>query len=126
MTNSPRSFFDAAGKTHIPYADNVTLQRYVESLAKQTAQAYVNMSATTAFLRYNAAGEKVLTSLSQTYQEIIDEAITAATTSVTDYQSAMQQSDTRSCRQRTAHKIQAIGGVGRKSSRLRDWIFPQT
>ena len=84
-------FFDAAGKTHIPYADNVTLQRYVESLAKQTAQAYVNMSATTAFLRYNAAGEKVLTSLSQTYQEIIDEAITAAATSVTDYQSAMRK-----------------------------------
>lgn len=84
-------FFAAAGKTHIPYADNVTLQRYVDSLAKQTAQTYVNMSATTAFLRYNAAGEKVLTSLSQTYQEVIDEAITAATTSVTDYQSAMRK-----------------------------------
>lgn len=70
---------------------NEELQKFVTSMAKQTQDTFVNMSQTTAFMVYDDNGNKVISSLSKTYQNVIDKAVTSVTTGVTDYQSAMRQ-----------------------------------
>lgn len=71
--------------------ENKELQKLVTSMAKQTQDTFVNMSQTTAFMVYDDNGNKVISSLSKTYQNVIDKAVTSVTTGVTDYQSAMRQ-----------------------------------
>lgn len=73
------------------YGENKELQKFVTSMAKQTQDTFVNMSQTTAFMVYDDNGNKVISSLSKTYQNVIDKAVTSVTTGVTDYQSAMRQ-----------------------------------
>jgi hypothetical protein len=81
-------FYKARGKKFIPYAENTELQRFVGAMAKQTAGEYVNLSQSTGFmLRNSVTGQKELTSLSRTYQQVIDRAVTAVSTGVSDYQS---------------------------------------
>lgn len=84
-------FYNAQGIPFIPYAQNRNLQKYVAAMAKQTLGEYVNMSQNTAFLTYNEFGDKVLTSLAETYQNVLDKAVTAVSTGTTDYQSTMRQ-----------------------------------
>lgn len=79
------------GTNYVPYKDNTALQRYVAALAAQSIADYVNMSHNTAFMTYQN-GKKVLTSLSQAYTNVIDNAITAVTTGQTDFYSAMRGS----------------------------------
>lgn len=84
-------FYNMKGIKYIPYIENVALKRYVAAMAKQTADTYKNMSRTTGFMMYDTKGNKVFTSLSQTYYDVIDRAVTAVSTGVDDYQSAMRQ-----------------------------------
>ena len=79
------------GSDYIPYAENKALQQYVAALAAQSVKDYVNMSQNTAFLAMQN-GQKVLTSLSKAYTNLIDDAITAVTTGQTDFHSAMRDS----------------------------------
>lgn len=79
------------GSSYIPYSENKALQLLVGAIAAQSIADYVNMSHNTAFMTYQN-GKKVLTSLSQAYTDIIDEAITAVTTGQTDFYSAMRNS----------------------------------
>ncbi|MBQ9428609.1 MAG: hypothetical protein IJU41_03585 [Clostridia bacterium] len=93
--------YSAKGLQYIPYTENTELQRYVNSIAKQTVGEYVNLSQHTAFCIFGADGttksffaensRKIPTSLSETYTRVIDEAITAAQMGVTDYNSAMRR-----------------------------------
>jgi len=87
-----KRFYDATGNSakYIPYEENPAMQAWVRALARQTAETYINMSQTTGFMMYNDRGEKVFTSLSRTYQNVIDRAVTAVTTGVSDYQSEMR------------------------------------
>lgn len=73
------------------YKDNEQLKQFVNAMAKQTADTYRNMTNTIAFMRRDDNGKRVLTSLSKTYQDITDKAVTAVATGVEDYQSAMRQ-----------------------------------
>ncbi len=86
-------FGETSAKTDlaIAYKDNKKLQEFVASMAKQTQDTFVNMSQTTAFMVYDDNGNKVISSLSKTYQNVIDKAVTSVATGVTDYQSAMRQ-----------------------------------
>lgn len=85
---------DVSAKTALSdaYSKSNELKTFVESMARQTQDTFVNMSQTTAFMMYDDNGNKVLTSLSKTYQNVIDKAVTAVSTGVKDYQSAMRQS----------------------------------
>lgn len=83
--------YQSRGLEYIPYDKNIALHRYVMSMAKLTADTYIDMANTAAFMRYDSMGNKVLTSLSRTYQDVTDKAITAVTTGTKDYQSAMRQ-----------------------------------
>lgn len=73
------------------YKDNEQLKQFVNAMAKQTVDTYRNMTNTIAFMRRDENGKRLLTSLSKTYQDITDKAVTAVATGVEDYQSAMRQ-----------------------------------
>lgn len=89
--NFAKPFYDAKGLNFVPYEDNLYLQRQVYALAQQTAETYINMSNTTAFMMYDDLGNKVFTSLSDTYINAIDKAVVNVTLGGIDYQSAMRQ-----------------------------------
>lgn len=82
------------GNAFIPYAKNKALQRYVQALSAQSVKDYINMSQNTAFLTMKNK-KKVLTSLAETYTNVIDDAIVAVTTGQTDFYSAVRGSMTQ-------------------------------
>lgn len=85
------SSFVARGMKSVPYAENTQLQDFVKAMGKQTAETYINMSQTTGFMYYNDKGQKVFSSLSKTYHDIIDRAVTAVSLGTEDYQTAMRR-----------------------------------
>lgn len=103
MQVSAKPVYTAKGIEYIPYAKNKELQRYAKSIAKQTVGELVNLTQHTAFCVWSQNGEtaptffpeenryKIPTSLSETYSRVIDEAVTAAQSGLTDYSSAMRK-----------------------------------
>lgn len=103
MQTSAKPIYTAKGIEYIPYAKNKELQRYAKSIAKQTVGELVNLTQHTAFCVWSKNGEtaptffpkenqyKIPTSLSETYSRVIDEAVTAAQSGLTDYSSAMRK-----------------------------------
>lgn len=86
-----KKFYDYKKIKFIPYEENKILQNQVMSIAKATANEYVNMSKTFAYMRKNASGIKEYTSLSEIYQKITDEAILSVVQGRESYQMAMQK-----------------------------------
>ncbi len=86
-----KKFYDYKKIKFIPYEENKILQNQVMSIAKATANEYVNMSKTFAYMRKNANGIKEYTSLSEIYQKITDEAILSVAQGRESYQMAMQK-----------------------------------
>lgn len=88
-----KPFYDYRMKPYIPFAENVILQRRVQAIANLTAQEYVNMVKTSAFMirDYKNLQRLIPTPLAQTYQSVIDEAIQASQSGVIDYNTAMRR-----------------------------------
>ncbi|MBQ5850486.1 MAG: hypothetical protein IIW54_06700 [Lachnospiraceae bacterium] len=78
-------------KAFIPFAKNKKMQQFVASIAKQTADTYINLSQNTGFMIFKGK-DKVFTSMSETYSEIIDRAVLAVTTGSEDYYTTMRKS----------------------------------
>lgn len=74
-------FYKANGKNQVPFSDNIWIQNYLEAIKRQTAGTFANISRTT--------------SIQNDYRDLVDTAITAVTSGMTDYKSAirMQMSD---------------------------------
>ncbi len=89
--NSLAALVEFKGKPFVPYAENIVIQRYVKAMAKQTGSTYINMSQNTGFMVYRGRN-KVFTSLSETYSDIIDRAVIAVTTGTEDFYSVMRKS----------------------------------
>lgn len=100
--NFSSQFFTAKGIKQIPFEENEYLQKYIKSIAKQTAGQHINLTQHTAFMVFGEDGEvvpsyfqanknKVPTSLSDTYTNVIDNSVTKAQLGLTDYQSAMRE-----------------------------------
>lgn len=89
-----RRFYDYRMLPYIPFEQNEILQRRVQALANQTADTYVNMSKSSGFMirDYKNPTRLKPTSISQTYQSIIDEAVQASQSGVIDYNTAMRRS----------------------------------
>ena len=83
-------FYQARGKTHIPFEENETLRRFVDTVAETTAATYRNMSRSTAFQIPDGKGGMKLSSLAEVYNEVMDKAVTAVTTGQGDYMSEMR------------------------------------
>lgn len=86
-----KKFYDYKKIKFIPYEENKMLQEQVMSIAKATANEYVNISKTFAYMRKNANGIKEYTSLSEVYQKITDEAILSVAQGRESYQMAMKK-----------------------------------
>ncbi len=85
-----KTMLEAKG-TFIPFSENKELQNWVSALAKQSQQELINLAKTTAFMRYDEKGNKVLSSLSETYNAVIDKAVASASSGVVDYKTAMRK-----------------------------------
>ena len=104
LTNIARSaymdtkeLFEYRGKPFIPFEENKPLQRVVRAVAKQTANTYVNLSRSQAFMLRDLQNPKLLkpTPLSKAYQSVVDEAVQAAQSGVIDYHTAMRRTMTQ-------------------------------
>lgn len=69
-----KQFYKYRNIKYIPFEQNGALQRQIKALAEITAKEYINISQTRAFARM-VNGKIKYTSLADTYQEVIDEAI---------------------------------------------------
>lgn len=88
-----KPYYDYRHKSFIAFAKNAPLQRIVNAVANQTANTYLNMSKSQAFMIRDLKNPKVLkpTSISKTYQSVIDEAVQAVQSGTFDYNTAMRR-----------------------------------
>lgn len=89
-----RPFYDYRMKSYIPFSKNIILQRRVQAMANKTANDYINLSKSQGFMIRDLKNPQRLipTTISQTYQSIIDEAVQASQSGVIDYNTAMRRS----------------------------------
>ena len=86
-----KQFYEYKNVRFIPYEQNQELQRQVRALAKITADEYINISQTMAYVVYNDSGERVFTDLSRTYQEVTDRAILSISQGRESFDTTMQK-----------------------------------
>ena len=86
-----KQFYEYKNIRFIPYEQNQELQRQVRALAKITADEYINISQTMAYVVYNDSGERVFTDLSRTYQEVTDRAILSISQGRESFDTTMQK-----------------------------------
>jgi len=85
-----KQFYDYRNIKYIPYEKNLELQAQVKAIAKITQDTYRNLSNTLAFTR-KKNGKVITTSLAQTYQDVIDEAVTSIIQGKDSFNSAMNR-----------------------------------
>lgn len=90
---SAKPFYDYRHKAFIPFAQNVPLQNIVKAIEAQTVGEYKNLSKAAAFMIRDPKNPSILkpTSISKTYQTVMDEAIQASQSGVIDYGTAMRR-----------------------------------
>lgn len=88
-----KPLYDYRHKSYIPFEDNTELQRVVKSIAQQTADTYINLSKSQAFMIRDLKHPGILrpTPIARTYQTVIDEAIQASQSGTIDYGTAMRR-----------------------------------
>lgn len=88
-----KPFFDYRNMPFIPFDKNVEVQRVVAAVTKQTVSTYKNLSKAQAFMLRDLTNPKKLipTSIAQTYQTVVDEAIQSVQMGVVDYNTAMRR-----------------------------------
>lgn len=87
-----KPFYDYRHKSFIPFEKNKPLQTSVEAISRQTEQTFKNLSNSSAFMcRDKKTGKLIPSSISETYQRIIDEAIQWTQQGGVDYQTAMRK-----------------------------------
>ena len=83
-------FYKYKNVKYIPWDENIQLQNQVRAIAKITADKYVNLSNTIAFVTHNSKGHVVYNTLAKTYQNILDKAIINAGQGKETFDSAMR------------------------------------
>ena len=89
--NYAKQFYKYRNINYVPFDQNIALQNQVNSIAKATANEYINISKTFAYMQYNSKGIKKFTSISKIYQEITDKAVLGVVQGRESYQIAMQK-----------------------------------
>lgn len=84
-----KQFYEYRDMKYIPYEKNIALQEQVRAIAKITQDTYRNMSNSLGFVRIKN-GRKVFTPLAKTYQEVIDEGVTALIQGKDSFNSALR------------------------------------
>lgn len=88
-----KPFYDYRHLSYIPFEKNETLQRTVQAIARQTAETYLNLSQSRAFMiRDRKNPQKLIpTTLSKTYYSVVDEAVQTVQLGIEDYDTAMRR-----------------------------------
>lgn len=85
------AYYKIKGKDFIPYEDNEQLQKYVETIKKETYGTFKNLSKSRNIgFTFKIDDKKVFKPLKKAYRDLIDEAVYNVTSGVEDYQSAMR------------------------------------
>ena len=87
-----KPYYDYRKKSFIPYEENVPLRNAVQSIMRVTLADYTNLSNSTAFMWREPTNPLIVrpTTVSQTYQNVIDLGIQKVITGAGDYNSAIQ------------------------------------
>lgn len=86
-----RQFYEYRNIKFIPYEKNLMLQKHVNAIAKATANEYMNISNTMAFVQYNEQGKREFIPIAEMYQRITDNAILSVSQGKESYQVAMRK-----------------------------------
>lgn len=88
-----KPFYDYRHKSFIPFDKNTPLQNLVKSISKQTADTYINLSRSRAFMIRDMKNPQRLipTPLSKAYYSVVDEAVQASQQGIEDYSTAMRR-----------------------------------
>lgn len=89
--NFAKQFYEFRKIDFIPFEKNIELQDQVNALAKITANEYVNMMHTTAYMIFEN-GHKMFTPISQIYQKVLDKAVLDIAQGKEGYQEAIKRS----------------------------------
>lgn len=86
------AYYEAKGKEFIPYEDNKPLQRYVETIKKETKGTFkaLSKSKQIGFTLRLPNGKLAYKPLKDTFNDLLDEAVYNVSSGVADYQSAMR------------------------------------
>ena len=86
------TYYKIKGKEYIPYKDNEQLQRYVETIKKETDGTFKDLTKTKNIGFTFKEGNKIIYKpLQKTFNDLLDEAVFNVSTGVSDYQSAMRK-----------------------------------
>ena len=87
-------YYKAKNKEFVPYEDNEELQRYVNTIKKETYGTFKNIAKSTGvgFTFKDKNDNTIFKPFKKAYRDIIDEAVYNVTSGVKDYQSAMRSS----------------------------------
>lgn len=88
-----KPYYDYRHKPFIPFKDNKPLQNIVRAIEERTIGTYKNMSNSSAFMLRDSTKIRRLrpTPIAETFQTVMDEAVQAVQSGVTDYGSAMRR-----------------------------------
>lgn len=91
--NEAKPFYDYRHKSFIPFEQNITLQRQIKAVEQLTLGEYNNLTNTTAFMLRDITNPLIIrpTSLSKTYNTILDYAIQSVTSNLDTYNNAIPQ-----------------------------------
>lgn len=87
-----KHLYDYRHKSYVPFNKNKRIQDVVKAVETQTAGTYKNISKSQAFMRRDKKNPKILkpTSISKTYQQVIDEAIQLVKLGGVNYETAIR------------------------------------
>ena len=86
------TYYEVKGKEFIPYEENKPLQRYVETIKKETKGTFkaLSKSKQIGFTLRLPNGELAYKPLKKVFNDLLDEAVYNVSSGVSDYQSAMR------------------------------------
>ena len=86
------AYYEVKGKEFVPYEENKPLQRYVETIKKETKGTFkaLSKSKQIGFTLRLPNGELAYKPLKDTFNDLLDEAVYNVSSGVSDYQSAMR------------------------------------
>lgn len=109
-----KQFYDYKNIEFIPFDENKNLQQYVKNIAEATANQYINISKTMAYVMYNDLGIKEFSSLSETYQKITDRAILSISQGRESFDTVMK----RTMKELTSKGLRTVNYANGYSRRL--------
>ena len=112
--NYAKQYYEYRKIDFIPFDENKSLQKQVKAIADITANEYINLSKTMAYITYNEKGVKVFTSLSETYQTVTDKAIINISQGRESYEMVMRQT----MKELTSHGLRTVDYANGYSRRL--------